>query len=35
VTVIHDQDAKTVDLGEASMKAFVEAFIPEQNRAAA
>lgn len=35
VTVIHGQGAKAVDLGEASMEAFVDAIIAEPNRAAA
>lgn len=35
VTVIHGEGAKAVDLGGASMEAFVDAFIQEPNRAAA
>jgi FMN-dependent NADH-azoreductase len=35
VTVIHGGGAKAVDLGEASMEAFVDAFIQAPNRAAA
>lgn len=35
VTVVHGEGAKAVDLGEASMEAFVDAFIQEPNRAAA
>jgi len=35
VTVVHGGGAKAVDLGEASMEAFVDAFIQAPNRAAA
>ena len=35
VTVVHGGGAKAVDMGEASMEAFVDAFIPEPSRAAA
>lgn len=35
VSIIHGHGAKAVDLGEASMEAFVDAFIPEPDRAAA
>jgi FMN-dependent NADH-azoreductase len=35
VTVVHGEGAKAVDLGEASMDAFVDAFIQEPTRAAA
>ncbi len=35
VTIIHGEGAKAVDLGEAKMDTFVDAFIPKLNSAAA